>query len=87
MVFVNRAGLKHGENELAGEFFAQIFDHKFKVHEETQPQAAPKLRETPSAAERQALSGAERATKRHLERRGMGVPMGAPDERKPTKVA
>jgi len=66
---------------------SQIFDHKFKVHEETEPLAAPKLRETKSAAERQALSGAERAGKRFLERRASGVPMGAPDERKPTKVA
>lgn len=66
---------------------SQIFDHKFKVHEGTEPAAAPKLRETPSAAERQALSGGERATKRYLERRGAGIPMGAPDERKPTKVA
>lgn len=62
---------------------SQIFDHKFKVHEEAEPQAAPKLREVPSASDRVALSGAERASKRFLERRGAGVPMGAPDERKP----
>lgn len=62
---------------------SQIFDHKFKVHEEAEPQAAPKLREVASASERVALSGAERASKRFLERRGAGVPMGAPDERKP----
>lgn len=77
----------HPGMEQQGLRTSQIFDHKFKVHEETQPAAAPKLREAPSAAERQALSGAERATKRHLERRGAGIPMGAPDERKPTKVA
>jgi hypothetical protein len=66
---------------------SQIFDHKFKVHEETEPTAAPKLRETPSASDRQALSGAERASKRFLERRAAGIPMGAPDERKGNKVA
>jgi len=60
---------------------SQIFGHKFKVHEGTEPLAAPKLRETPSASERQAVSGAERASRRHLERRAAGVPMGAPDER------
>lgn len=66
---------------------SEILSHKFKVHEETEPSAAPKMRETTSAAERQALSGAERASKRFLERRGAGIPMGAPDERKSTKVA
>lgn len=81
------AGVHPGTAEQVGLRTSQIFGHKFKVHEETQPSAAPKLREAPSAAERQSLSGAERATKRHLERRGMGVPMGAPDERKPTRVA
>ena len=66
---------------------SHIFDHKFNVHEGGTGEA-PKPREMPSAAERQALSGAERATKRHLERRANGIPMGAPDERKnPTKVA
>lgn len=65
---------------------SQIFNHKFNVRED-QPGAAPKPRETKSAAERQALGGAERAGKRFLERRAAGVPMGAPDERKTTKVA
>lgn len=61
---------------------SQILSHKFKVHEETEPMAVPKLREVSSAAERQSLSGAERASKRFLERRASGIPMGAPDERK-----
>ena len=66
---------------------SQIFQHKFQVHEEA-PAGAPKPRETPSASERQALSGSERASRRHLERRTQGIPMGAPDERKaPAKVA
>ena len=65
---------------------SNILQHKFQIHEE-QPAGAPKTREAPSSAERSALSGAERATKRYLERRANGVPMGAPDERKPTKVA
>ena len=65
---------------------SQILHHKFQVHEEA-PGAAPKPREAPSAADRQALSGAERASRRYLERRANGVPMGAPDERKPSKVA
>lgn len=63
---------------------SQIFDHKFQVHEDVPAAAAaaePK-RTTSSAVERQSLSGAERAGKRFLERRGAGVPMGAPDERK-----
>lgn len=81
------AGVRPGTPDQAGLRTSQIFGHKFKVHEETTPLAAPKLREAPSAAERQSLSGAERASKRYLERRGAGVPMGAPDERKPTKVA
>jgi len=80
------AGVRPGM-EQQGLRTSQIFDHKFKVHEDTQPSSAPKLRETPSAAERQSMSGAERAGKRFLERRASGVPMGAPDERKPTKVA
>lgn len=66
---------------------SQIFDHKFKVHEEAEPQAVPKLRETSSAAERQALSGSERAAKKWIERRGAGIPIGAPDERRSGKVA
>lgn len=60
---------------------SHIFDHKFKVHEEA-PASAPKPRETPSAAEREALSGAQRATQRHMQRRNAGLPLGAPDERK-----
>jgi hypothetical protein len=62
---------------------SNIFQHKFQLHEE-QPAAAPKTREAPSAKERSALSGAERASKRYLERRANGIPMGAPDERKKT---
>ena len=81
------AGIRPGAPDQQGLRTSQIFAHKFKVHEETQQQVAPKLREVPSAAERQSLSGAERASKRHLERRASGVPMGAPDERKPGKVA
>lgn len=65
---------------------SQILHHKFQVHDEP-PAAAPKPREAPSAAERQSLSGAERAGRRFLERRANGVPMGAPDERKGSKVA
>ena len=66
---------------------SQIFEHKFKVHEEG-PAAAPKPRESKSAAERQSQGGAERATRRYLERRSAGVPMGAPDERKsPSQAA
>lgn len=61
---------------------SQVFDHKFKVHETTDPAAAPAQRETSSATERQALSGADRATKRYLERRNAGIPLGGPDERK-----
>jgi hypothetical protein len=63
---------------------SQILDHKFKIHEEpvSAAAAADTKRTTTSAAERQALSGAERAGKRHLERRAAGIPMGAPDERK-----
>lgn len=60
---------------------SNIFQHKFQVHEEA-PAGAPKPREAPSAAERNALGGADRAAKRYLERRANGVPMGAPDERK-----
>lgn len=81
------AGVRPTSPGEAGLRTSQIFSHKFKVHEDTQPQAAPKLREAPSAADRQALSGAERAGKRFLERRANGIPMGAPDERKATKVA
>lgn len=81
------AGIRPVTPDQQGLRTSQILGHKFKVHEETKPEAAPKLRETPSAAERQALSGAERAGKRFLERRANGIPMGAPDERKPTKVA
>ncbi|HEY6370196.1 MAG TPA: hypothetical protein VIX37_06435, partial [Candidatus Sulfotelmatobacter sp.] len=77
-------GIRPGMQPQAGLRTSQIFDHKFKVHEEMEPQAAPKLREVPSAADRQSLSGAERATKTWLERRGAGIPMGAP---KPTRVA
>jgi hypothetical protein len=66
---------------------SNILNHKFQLHEEA-PAGAPKSREAPSAADRQALSGADRASRRFLERRANGVPMGAPDERKaPTKVA
>lgn len=65
---------------------SQILNHKFQVHEE-RPAAAPQTREVKSANERSALSGAERAAKRYIERRTAGVPMGAPDERKPQKVA
>lgn len=66
---------------------SQILNHKFQVHDE-QPAAAPKTREAKSSVERQAVSGAERASRRYLERRASGVPMGAPDERKPpTKAA
>jgi len=61
---------------------SSILDHKFKVHEETEPTAAPKTREMPSSTERQSLTGAERATKSWLERRGQGIPMGAPVEKK-----
>ena len=65
---------------------SQILNHKFQVHDE-QPAAAPKTREVKSATERQSLTGSERAAKRYLERRSAGVPMGAPDERKPTRAA
>lgn len=75
------AGVRPVAPDQQGLRTSQIFDHKFKVHEEA-PAAAAKPREVPSAAERQALSGAERAGKRFLERRAAGVPMGAPDERK-----
>lgn len=81
------AGVRPQSPGEAGMRTSQIFTHKFRVHEDTQPQAAPKLREVPSAADRQALSGAERAGKRFLERRANGIPMGAPDEKKPTRVA
>ena len=30
LALVNRAGLEHWENEIAGEFFAQIFDDAFR---------------------------------------------------------
>jgi hypothetical protein len=66
---------------------SQILDHKFHIHEE-QPAGAPKPREAPSAAEREALSGAQRATQAYLQRRNSGIPMGAPHERKgPGKAA
>ena len=65
---------------------SNILEHKFRVHEET-PGAAPKVKEAPSSTERSALTGAERAGKRFLERRANGIPMGAPDERKANKVA
>lgn len=77
------AGVRPVTPDQQGLRTSQIFDHKFKVHEDA---AAPTVtdgkRPTPSASERQALSGAERAGKRYLERRAAGVPMGAPDERK-----
>ena len=60
---------------------SQILDHKFQTHE-TAPAATPENRPAPSANDRQALTGAERAGKRFLERRAAGVPLGAPDERK-----
>jgi len=67
---------------------SQIFSHKFNVHEEA-PGGAPKEKPAtaPSFNDRQSLTGAERASKRYLERRANGIPMGAADERKPTKVA
>jgi hypothetical protein len=65
---------------------SQILNHKFKIHEEL-PAGAPKTREASSSNERTALTGAERAAKRYIERRAAGIPMGAPDERKPTKAA
>lgn len=80
------AGIRPTTPDQAGLRTSQILHHKFQVHEEA-PGAAPKPREAPSAADRQALSGSERATRRYLERRANGVPMGAPDERKPSKVA
>lgn len=79
-------GIRPEAMEQQGLRTSQILDHKFKVHEGGEA-AAPKTREMPSAAERQSLSGAERAGKRWLERRGAGIPMGAPDERKGGKVA
>ena len=75
------AGVRPVASDGQGLRTSQIFDHKFRVHEEA-PAAAPKPQETPSANQRSALSGAERAGKRYLERRAAGVPMGAPDERK-----
>lgn len=80
------AGIRPGMDR-QGLRTSQILEHKFKVHENTEPQAVPKLRETPSAADRQSLSGAERATKTFLERRAAGIPMGAPAEGKGSKVA
>lgn len=79
-------GLHPTPGDQSGLRTSQILNHKFQVHEEG-PGAAAKTRPTPSANERQALTGAERASKRYLERRAQGVPMGAPDERKPTKAA
>ena len=79
-------GIHPSTGDQTGLRTSQIFNHKFQVHEEA-PAAAPKVRETKSANERQGLSGSERAAKRYIERRSAGVPMGAPDERKPTKVA
>lgn len=76
------AGIRPGA-EAEGFRTSNILKHKFQVHEETTPAAAPKMRETASAAERQAAGGAERASKRFLERRAAGIPLGAPDERKP----
>jgi len=75
------AGVRPVAPDQQGLRTSQIFDHKFKTHEEA-PAAAPKPAQAPSANERSALSGAERAGKRFLERRAAGVPMGAPDERK-----
>ena len=65
---------------------SNILQHKFKVHEEP-PAAAPKTREATSSRDRQAATGGERAAQRFLERRANGIPMGAPDERKASKVA
>lgn len=81
-------GLHPTPGDQTGLRTSQILNHKFQVHEEA-PAAAPKLREARSSNERQALSGAERASKRYIERRASGIPMGAPDERAkpPAKVA
>ena len=66
---------------------SQILEHKFKVHEEDSPTAAPRLREAPSANDRQKLSGAEIASKGFLERRAAGLPIGTAPERTGSKVA
>ena len=79
------AGIRPVGPDQQGLRTSQIFDHKFKVHEEAPAEAAAaaaKPRVTSSASERQALSGAERAGKHWLERRAAGIPMGAPDEKK-----
>lgn len=80
------AGIHPTPGDQTGLRVSQILNHKFQVHEE-QPAGASKTREVKSANERQSLTGAERASRRYLERRASGVPMGAPDERKPTKAA
>ncbi|HEV8525225.1 MAG TPA: hypothetical protein VGQ71_12050 [Terriglobales bacterium] len=78
------AGIRPTTADQQGLRTSQIFNHKFKVHEEAAPAttAADGKRVTQSASERISLSGAERAGKRFVERRAQGVPMGAPDERK-----
>lgn len=59
---------------------SNILSHKFNIHEEP-PGGATKTTPAASSTERSALTGAERASKRFLERRANGIPMGAPDER------
>lgn len=80
------AGIHPSAGDQSGLRTSQILNHKFQVHEE-QPAGAPKMREVRSSNERSALTGAERAAKRYLERRASGVPMGAPDEKKSPKAA
>lgn len=82
------AGLRPTAPDQQGYRTSNILNHKFKIHEEL-PAGAPKPREAPSANDRSSLTGAERATRKFLERRANGIPMGAPDEHgaKPTKVA
>ena len=65
---------------------SNIFEHKFRIHDEL-PAAAPKIRENASAAERQREGGAARATRRWLEDRANGIPIGAPKPPKDGKVA
>jgi hypothetical protein len=73
-------GIRPTSPEAQGLQTSNIFQHKFQLHED-KPGDAPKTRVSASAAERESMSGAERAGKRFLERRAQGIPMGAPDER------
>lgn len=77
-------GIRPTGAEQTGFRTSNIFDHKFKVHETEATAPTPEAsRQTASAAERQSLTGAERAGKLFLERRAAGIPMGGPDARKP----